>query len=131
MARDSRVAGQDVFVELAPEQFIDPGDHPGVATFEFALIAHQRAVQALARRDHPGGEVRGELTSAGFGRQVALFVVVTDLLVGKGFQALMGFGLTSGPQMAQAFVWGGETGHGSGHSVTADGHWLLLFRQQH
>ena len=43
------VAHQNVFVELAPEQFVDPADHAGIAAVEFAAVDRERGVQALAR----------------------------------------------------------------------------------
>ncbi|MNY48071.1 hypothetical protein D3C86_1833770 [compost metagenome] len=46
---DPRVAHQNVFVEFAPQQLVDPGDGPDLAAFELALIALQCGVQALAR----------------------------------------------------------------------------------
>ncbi|MCY1175611.1 hypothetical protein D9M73_158550 [compost metagenome] len=97
----SRVAHQDVFVEFAPQQFVDPGDGAGVAAFELTLIAVQRGVQALARRNHPGGKIGRELTGTGFCREVAFVLVVLDLRFAKVVEATPGFGFARRPQVAQ------------------------------
>ena len=43
------VADQNMSVELAPEQFADPGDGPGIAAVELAAVGGDGGVQALAR----------------------------------------------------------------------------------
>ncbi|MNI73981.1 hypothetical protein D3C73_1300370 [compost metagenome] len=81
--RDAGVTHQDVFVELAPQQFVDPGDRADLAAFELALIALQGRMQALARGNDTRSEVSRELAGAGFGREVTLALVVVDLLIGE------------------------------------------------
>ncbi|MNQ86860.1 hypothetical protein D3C85_1020640 [compost metagenome] len=122
------VAHQNVFIELAPQQFIDPGDGADLAAFEFTLIALQRGVQALAWRDHPGGEVGRELAGAGFRREVPLALVVVDLSVDEGVEATPGFGFPGRPECAKAVGRWGETFDPGRDFITGDAQRRLLHR---
>jgi hypothetical protein len=95
------ITHQDVLVELPPEQFVDPGLHTGVAAVELALVAGQGGMQALARRDHPRGQVGRKLAGAGLGGQVALLWVVFDTFVEEAGQAPVRLGLAGRPVLAQ------------------------------
>ncbi len=125
MARDARVADQDVLVELAPEQLVDPGDGAGVAAVELALVGGQGGMQALAWRQHAGGQVGRQLAGTGAGREVALAIVVAHLFIGEALQALLGRVFACRPQLAQAGAGRAETGDRAGNRVTGDGQWRL------
>ncbi|MCY1380076.1 hypothetical protein D9M69_678610 [compost metagenome] len=77
-------------------------------------------MQALAGRQHAGGEVGGQAAGAGFARQVALALVVVDLLVGEGLQSLVGVLFTSRPELTQAGSRRGEARHRVDNGVTGD-----------
>ncbi|MCY1400874.1 hypothetical protein D9M71_159780 [compost metagenome] len=109
-----------MFVELAPQQFVDPGDGAGVAAFELTLIAVQRGVQALARRNHPGGKIGRELTGTGFCREVAFVLVVLDLRFAKVVEATPGFGFAGRPQAAQVITGCCETLDAQGDRIAGN-----------
>ncbi|MNZ85294.1 hypothetical protein D3C78_1040800 [compost metagenome] len=98
---DPWVAHQDVFVEFAPQQLVDPGHCANAATVEFALIRLQCGVQALPGRNHAGGEVGRQLAGAGFGRHVAFVLVVMDLCLGEKLKPSVRFVLACRPECAQ------------------------------
>ncbi|MNF84483.1 hypothetical protein D3C84_668470 [compost metagenome] len=114
------ITHQNVFIELAPQQFIDPGHGTGTSALKLTPIALQCRMQALAGRNHSGGEVGRELAGAGFRREVPFAFVVIDLRIGKTVEATTGFGLSRGPQVAQAGVGRGESCDRRGDSVAGD-----------
>jgi len=64
----------------------------------------QRGVQALARRNHSGGQVGRKLTGAGLGREVAFVLVIADLLINEGIEATARLVFASGPERTQVFA---------------------------
>lgn len=101
VSRDLWVTAQDVLVELAPEQLVDPGLHARTATVEFAPVAGQCTVQALARRYHAGGQVRRKLAGTRFGRQVTQLLVVINGFVEKAGQPPLRLRFTRWPVFTQ------------------------------
>ncbi|MNG95385.1 hypothetical protein D3C79_544210 [compost metagenome] len=125
--RDLWITVQDVFVELSPEQLVDPGLDADAAAVELAPVAGQRRVQALSRRDHPGGQVGGQLAGAGLGGQVAQVLVILDRLVEKTREARVGFCLAGRPVVAQGVGGFVETVHLLRDRVAGDVQWRLGF----
>ncbi|MNJ37567.1 hypothetical protein D3C77_323910 [compost metagenome] len=120
VARHPRVAVEDVLVELTPDQLVDPGHQPAVATVKLAVVVPQGTQQALARGDDARCEIRRELAGAGNGGKVPLQLVVINGFIDKALQAVMGFGFTGRPEIAQAGRWHGETRHLSGDRVVGN-----------
>ncbi|MNT23717.1 hypothetical protein D3C72_1591480 [compost metagenome] len=120
MAGDPRIADQYVLVELAPEQLVDPAHGAGVAAVELPQVALQGGVQALAGREHAGGEVRREPTGAGLGGEVAALFVAPEFFQGEGGQPLACCLLTRRPELAQAVRRCGKAVHRGGRHVAGD-----------
>ncbi|SVJ70643.1 Uncharacterised protein [Klebsiella pneumoniae] len=112
MPGDPGVADQDVLVELAPEQLVDPGRGALLAAAELAAVGNQRGVQALPGREYAGGQVGRQLAGAGKRREVAPFMVVGQVLVGEVAQAFLRYLFACRPEAAQAIGRPREGGHG-------------------
>ncbi|KAG0762177.1 hypothetical protein G6F22_018710 [Rhizopus arrhizus] len=109
-----RVGGQQVLVELAPQQFVDPCGGAGLAAIQFAMIGCQRRTQRLPGRQHAGRQIRRPAAGAGQRREVALVLVGIDDAVGKGGQPVAGRGFAGGPQRAHGIACRRESVEGIG-----------------
>src|SRR5690606_41973726 len=76
-----------IFVELPPEQFVDPGDDTLVAAVELPLVDLQSGMKALAYRQDAGGEIRRKIAGTGVRGHVSLPVIVGQCLVGETLQS--------------------------------------------
>ncbi|MCY1404318.1 hypothetical protein D9M71_195240 [compost metagenome] len=126
--RNTGETGQDVLVELAPEQFVDPADNARAATVELSLVVAKRRVQALAGREHSGGEIGRELAGARVGREVPAFLVAPECFEGEGLQPFLGRRFACRPELAQTCRWSGETIHRSRRRVTGNAQFRLRHR---
>jgi hypothetical protein len=99
--RDARESVEDVLVELAPHELVDPLRGARRAAVDAAVVRVERGPQALTQGEHAAGQIGRQRARAGEVRSVAIVVVANEAIAHERLQSTTGGLLAGGPLLAR------------------------------